>query len=141
MFLFATITIGIGAEPKSEPTLEDLFQAIRIVETGGEPDMGVGASGDNGKALGPYQIWVVYWKDAIEFEPAIGGKYGDCAQAEYSRKIMMAYFRRYGRSFLEAKDWESLARMHNGGPRGHLKEATLGYWGKVKRQLEQVAEE
>jgi len=30
---------------------------------------------------------------------------------------------------------EMLARIHNGGPRGYLKPATLKYWLKVQRLL------
>jgi hypothetical protein len=31
---------------------------------------------------------------------------------------------------------EGIARRHNGGPRGHLKRTTLGYWGRVRTLLE-----
>ena len=30
---------------------------------------------------------------------------------------------------------EDLARIHNGGPNGYKKSATLGYWEKVKKYL------
>jgi hypothetical protein len=30
---------------------------------------------------------------------------------------------------------EDLARIHNGGPKGHTKKATLKYWDKVKKEM------
>jgi hypothetical protein len=33
------------------------------------------------------------------------------------------------------KDFETLARIHNGGPRGHKNPATVGYWNKVRKNL------
>jgi hypothetical protein len=113
--------------------LDGLLDAIRLVETGGEPNNGDGAIGDEGKALGPYQIWRVYWTDAVQHDKTIKGTYEDCGKSEYSRKVVKAYLRRYGKSFIENKEWENLARIHNGGPKGHKKSATLKYWEKVKR--------
>jgi hypothetical protein len=48
---------------------------------------------------------------------------------------MLAYFARYAPKALEMKDWETLARVHNGGPKGHTKKATLGYWAKVQKEM------
>ena len=42
----------------------ETLDAIRVVETGGCPNDGIGAIGDGGNALGPYQIWKPYWIDA-----------------------------------------------------------------------------
>jgi hypothetical protein len=114
---------------------DDLLDAIRIVETGGEPNEGIGAKGDNGKALGPFQIWEVYWKDAREFAPDLGGSYQDCGAHKYSRQVIKAYMNRYAKKAVENEDWQTIARIHNGGPRGHKKDSTLGYWKKVQKQL------
>ena len=46
-----------------EVTLEDLYAAIRIVESNGDPS----AVGDHGQSIGCYQIWEDYWKDATNF--------------------------------------------------------------------------
>jgi len=110
-----------------------LLSAIRSVESGGDDN----AVGDGGKAIGPYQIWKIYWKDAIEFDPSIGGKYEDCFNREYAEKIVDAYMRRYAtkRRLGHEPTWEDMARIHNGGPNGYKKESTKGYWAKVKRFL------
>ena len=49
---------------------------------------------------------------------------------------MIAYWKRYCPKAFEAGDWETLARVHNGGPKGHTKKATLKYWEKVKNRME-----
>lgn len=107
---------------------EKFLAAVRQVESSGKDNL----VGDNGAAIGPYQIHKAYWKDAVEFDKSIGGKYEDCFNHEYAKKVVKAYLRRYA-----PKDasYETLARIHNGGPRGGSKTATIGYWKKVKRVL------
>lgn len=108
------------------------LDAIRRVETGGLPNAGKGAVGDNGASIGPYQIQRAYHADAR----MKAGKYEDCStDATYAEQTMLAYFARYAPKALESKDWETLARVHNGGPKGHTKKATLGYWAKVKKEM------
>ena len=58
-----------AALPSQGYTWTDTLQAIRQVETGGQPNEGRGAVGDGGRALGPLQIHRVYHVD-----PANGGK-------------------------------------------------------------------
>jgi hypothetical protein len=48
---------------------------------------------------------------------------------------VVAYLHRYGKKALADKDYEKLARIHNGGPRGHTKSATVKYWRKVEKAL------
>lgn len=103
------------------------FVALHQVETGGR----LGAvKGDGGRALGPLQIHRGYWQDS-----GVAGRYEDCAGLEYSRAVVTAYMRRYARQAVASGDLETLARCHNGGPSGHRKTATLGYWQKVKANL------
>jgi predicted chitinase len=49
--------------------------------------------------------------------------------------VATAYFKRYAPAAWAAGDVETLARIHNGGPRGHLKPATKGYALKVRAQM------
>jgi len=110
------------------------LDAIRIVESGGNDN----AVGDGGNAIGPYQIWKNYWKDAVEHEPSIGGKYEDCFDQKYAEKIVNAYMDRYAipRRLGHEPTFEDIARIHNGGPNGHKKKATIPYWEKVQKELE-----
>ena len=108
------------------------LDAIRRVETGGLPNAGKGAVGDKGASIGPYQIQRAYHADAR----MKAGKYEDCStDATYAEQTMLAYFARYAPKALESKDWETLARVHNGGPKGHTKKATISYWAKVKKEM------
>jgi len=101
------------------------FRALHIVETSGR----TGAIlGDNGKALGPLQIHKAYHADA-----RIGGDYSRCADLDYSRRVVSAYLQRYAPAAWAAGDVTTLARIHNGGPRGASKPATVAYVDKVAR--------
>lgn len=110
-----------------------LLDAICKVESNCESD----AVGDGGKAIGPFQIWRVYWSDAVEFDPSIGGVYEDCLDKEYAEKVVRAYWRRYAneRRLGRPVTDEDRARIHNGGPRGYNKKSTEKYWRKVKNVL------
>jgi hypothetical protein len=112
---------------------EALLDALIQVESAGDDD----AVGDNGNAIGCLQIWKVYWIDATEFS-GIKGKYTDCYDREYAKQIVDAYMKRYAKeAWTDPKkfDAEKCARIHNGGPKGYKKKATIKYWNKVKKEL------
>ena len=114
-----------------------LLDAIRQVESGGRgaetPD------GDGGKAIGAYQIHRAYWQDATEWL-RVDWPYADARDPVKARRAVVAYMDRYGRNFQRETGREATAevyaRMHNGGPRGWKKKATLPYWNRVKRVME-----
>lgn len=112
--------------------LADLLNAIGVVESLNNDD----AVGDGGNALGRFQIWEVYHRDALEYAPAIGGQYSDVTQRVYAERVVVAYMMRYAEESITAGRWDILSRIHNGGPRGYLKRATLVYWEKVEKILE-----
>lgn len=119
--------LALGAGKIHRPTL---MQAIHQVESSGSlnpPD------GDGGNSIGPMQISRAYWKDATDHDKTIGGVYEDCRKLEYSERVVRAYWDRYGGK--NPTD-EKLARIHNGGPNGHKKQATVGYWNKVRAAME-----
>ena len=109
--------------------LPDKFvRAIHLTETGGR----VGAiRGDGGKALGPLQIHYACWKDCN-----VPGTYNQCTNLAYSTKVMEAYMNKYARKYIASKDFQSMARIWNGGPAGYRRAATIGYWNKVKHNLD-----
>lgn len=53
--------------------------------------------------------------------------------------LIIRYWKYYGAQYEAregvAPDYQVLARIHNGGPRGYAKAATRPYWEKVKRYL------
>ena len=102
--------------------------AIHQVETGGREGAIVG---DNGAALGPLQIHRVYWIDS-----GIKGNYLQCTNLAYSTKVMAAYLNRYCPAAVSNSNYEIMARIHNGGPKGPTKKATDKYWSRVRSKLD-----
>lgn len=99
------------------------FNALHHVETSGR----TGAIlGDNGRALGPLQIHESYWRDS-----GVAGSYSQCADLGYSQRVVSAYLKRYAPAAWARGDAVELARVHNGGPRGASKQATIGYARRV----------
>lgn len=115
-----------------EPTLEDLYAAMRWVESNNNSS----AVGDNGNAIGCYQIWENYWIDALKYS-GLGGSYSDCFDCDYAHQIVLAYMDRYATEERLGRPvtFEDIARIHNGGPNGHRKEITKKYWKKVEARL------
>jgi len=101
------------------------FRALHVVETSGRTGP---ILGDQGRALGPLQIHRAYHSDA-----RIGGDYARCADFDYSKRVVSAYLQRYAPQAWAAGDVTTLARIHNGGPRGATKQATVNYGAKVAR--------
>jgi len=110
------------------PAIKKLLAAIRAVESSGDDR----AVGDSGRSLGPYQISRAYWLDGGG-DPA---RYRtDVWSPESCRPVVLGYWRRYAASALAAGDAETLARIHNGGPRGARIAATRKYWSRVRSRL------
>jgi hypothetical protein len=104
---------------------ESFWRALHQVETSGRHGA---ILGDNGKSLGPLQISRAYWQDA-----RVGGSYSQVTSVVYARRVVTAYLKRYAPVAWAKGDVATLARIHNGGPTGHKKTATLPYADKVRR--------
>ncbi len=131
---YLAIVLALAVNPPAGFNAAPILDAIEAVETGGHADP-ANAIGDGGKALGPMQIHKVYWLDAVEHDPSLvanGETYQSVRDRTYARRVVMAYWSRYAKSWTS----EELARIHNGGPKGYAKRATLGYWAKVKKALD-----
>jgi hypothetical protein len=112
--------------------MADLFRAIGQVESGHDDN----AVGDGGASIGRYQIQEPYHRDALEYHKTIGGVYTDVRNPRYAERVMRAYFKRYAKAAYYARDYETLARLHNSGPKwAKKKHKTDGYWAKVKAEL------
>ena len=117
------------AEPQNSFTLDDLFDVIRTVETGGHPTPNT-AVGDGGLSYGPFQIGKLYFQDSQEFDPSLAGvRYEQVGVDSVARRVMIAYWGRYAKSFTA----EELCRLHNGGP---SKRGTDKYWAKCRDLIE-----
>ena len=123
-------TAAAATPPPSAFNTAAVLDAIKAVETGGCADPNA-ATGDNGRAIGAFQIHKCYWQDAVEYDKTIGGCYADCRNEAYARRIVVAYLSRYCRVWTA----ETVSRIHNGGPKGASRAATLAYWHKVENAL------
>lgn len=134
--LMAAAICGIGLIPLAA-SAKDLgwtdkewsrfTDAIHQVESNG----GNNVFGDGGDSIGGYQISEAAFQDAQEFDPSIKGEWKDClTDLNLSKKVCVAYIKRYAPAGATPED---CARIWNGGPKGHKKEATLHYAKKFKR--------
>jgi hypothetical protein len=119
----ALLLLALAATAHAAPP-DSFWRALHIVETSARTGPIIG---DGGRALGPLQIHRAYHADS-----RVAGDYSRVADLDYSKRVATAYLKRYAPAAWKAGDVEVLARVHNGGPRGHLKSATKGYGVRVK---------
>lgn len=130
-----SLWIASGQTTKAEEVTwsqREMLDAIRWVESSNRINV---PDGDNGRAIGPYQIHRIYWLDAHEYEDELGGTYQDCRNRDYAERVIDAYMRRYAKEAWRIGRAEKVARVHNGGPKGHKKKATDRYWQRVLKRL------
>jgi hypothetical protein len=118
------LLLALAATAQAAPP-DSFFRALHIVETSGKRGA---ILGDNGRALGPLQIHRGYHADS-----RVSGDYARCADLDYSKRVVSAYLQRYAPAAWASGDVTTLARIHNGGPRGSNKPATVAYGDKVTR--------
>ena len=123
----ALLLLAICATCHAAPP-DSFWRALHIVETSGRtgPILGDYVNGKP-QALGPLQIHRGFHADS-----RVAGSYERVADLEYSKRVATAYFKRWAPEAFAKGDVEMLARVFNGGPRGHLKPATKGYGARVK---------
>jgi hypothetical protein len=102
--------------------IERLLDAIAHIESNCDRN----AVGDGGKALGVYQIHRDYWGEGTEIL-GVDWPHRDAIDPEKARRVVRAYLLYYGKG----KSLLDMARIHNGGPRGCTKKATLRYAQKI----------
>jgi len=107
--------------------LDELLNAIAVIESSNNPT----AYNKAEDAAGLYQIRPIYLADVNRILGCDRYSLADRFDPEKSSEIVTVYLNHYGRD----KNVETLARIHNGGPKGHKKESTKPYWQKVKEKL------
>lgn len=108
------------------------LNAIEQVESRGNAN----AVGDNGRAFGCLQIWQAVVIDTNRIT-GTNYKHADAFNRDKARAMARAYLNYYAskKRIGHAPTDQDYARIWNGGPSGHRKTATLGYWVKVKKEL------
>ncbi|MFA5382231.1 MAG: transglycosylase SLT domain-containing protein [Candidatus Micrarchaeia archaeon] len=118
--IFGIVPDCEAMKPKNEEyTIENLLDAIAIKESNGDSN----AVGDNGRALGAFQIWEIYVKDVNRILGEKAFKNTDRLDYYKSRTMTKIYLEHYGKG----KSLFDMARIHNGGLNGCKKEATRKY--------------
>lgn len=133
------IAIGLVAIAAVSASAKDLYEAIATVESNGNDY----AIGDNGNAVGRYQIWKIYVDDVNRICKLLRNKkqytYADRTNPVKSLEMVKIYTwfyaKRYERLTGKKATDEIKARIHNGGLNGWKKTATIKYWNKVKREM------
>jgi hypothetical protein len=123
LIILALLTSAVHAAPP-----ESFWRGLHIVESGGKRTGLI--LGDQNRSRGPLQIMRAYHTDS-----RVAGAYEQVDDLAYSRKVVTAYLKRYAPKAWAAGDVETLARVHNGGPRGHLKPQTKAYAERVRRAM------
>ena len=132
--------------PKYIP-FDMLAQALILQESKGNAN----AVGDNGKSRGWLQIQKAYWKDAMLYGDMIeisrgkviwvekGWTYDEVVKnKEKSIQCVRWYCQRYAsKAYGDGNkvDWNSLARLHNGGPGLMRSHATDSYASDIREIL------
>jgi hypothetical protein len=132
----------------SKVTWEIFLEAL-LRKEGRKLPNGEWATGDDGKALGPFQIWKVYWKDSgVDFP------YEKCVEIKASKLCIAGYMKRHeyaawsnvNHRFATIDEIMALAKCHNGGPnwrkkKGQARENLTNYWKEFRKILEEVLSE
>ena len=121
-----------GAQRCSE---QRFFKVLGQIEAGGDP----AAIGDNGRAVGVYQIHKIYVDDVNRIFRKRVFTYSDRESPAQSQRMVTIYLQHYAtdRRLGRAVTVIDLARIHNGGPNGWRKKATLAYGRKFNRILKE----
>ncbi len=110
---------------------QNFFAAIRTEESYD----GKVTIGDGGLSRGDYHITRAFWTDGCE-QGNVDWDYDTLVWSRpHCEQIMLWYFQRYCPDAMKRCDLKTLARIHNGGPRGHRKAATLEYWRRIQKHM------
>ena len=112
---WVAVTSAAAVNPND---VERLLDAIARIESHCDPN----AVGDGGRALGAYQIHRAYWEEGTELL-GVNWPHRDATDPKKARRVVKAFLLHYG----QGKSLLEMARIHNGGPRGDKKKATLPY--------------
>lgn len=104
-----------------------LLAALIAVESQGDNQ----ALGDHGRSLGPLQITRAAVRD-VNRVYGTSYRWRDMTNRPVAIWTACAYVRIYAPP---GATEEQLVRIHNGGPRGHLKSSTETHWMKVQKQM------
>lgn len=110
--------------------LRPLLNSLQFVEASNKESCSEGTS-----CIGPFQISRHYHHDAWKQAPPIA--WSRCRDLNHAENTVIAYWFKYCPDALEKHDFETLAKIHKGGPQGLQKEEINYYWRKVSQHLKE----
>ena len=134
LFTMSAHAIDFNSAPASDADWTAFLDAVAQVESGGKT--GVSITDVNGKkSVGCLQIQQPYLTDS-----RLSYTLSEMTDKVKAYAVAKAYLQRYAKNYkrVTGKDatFEVLARIHNGGPTGWSKAATVAYANKVKAKLQ-----
>lgn len=131
---YATIIVTLFITTCIAQVPTKLLDAIATVESSNQATV----VGDGGKSVGMYQLGKLYIDDVNNIYGTTY-KYSDRLNPAISREITAKYLTHYGKVYTrktgKKPTAEVYARIHNGGPGGYKKKATIKYWSKIRDVL------
>lgn len=135
ILLLGVCSVGYGREVAPQRLLDAIMQ----VESKGKAD----AIGDNGEAVGAYQLHRIYVNEVnrILYITSKNKKaidtygYSDRLDKAKSRSMTLIYLT-YWAEYHKLTDLVLIARLHNSGPNGYKKKCSIGYGKKIKKLLD-----
>lgn len=119
----------VGTQEQSN--LDIALHCIHMVESSGGKNT---KDGDNGDAIGEYQIHKSYWEDATRILK-VDWPYKNARNKIKAEKAVRAYLLHYQKTNKYPATIETYTRLHNGGPNGPKRKSTVVYWNKCKQYL------
>ncbi len=135
--LFVSINNSFGGNTNNLSNFETFLKALGTVESSNNPK----SYNKKENAIGIYQIRLLYFKDSKQFNKNLSKyNHSDCFNEGISKLVVLSYFGRYEPKALKVGDYETLARLHNGGPNhknktGAAKNRLDIYWNKINKEL------
>jgi len=129
----SAVSLAVNS-PQSQRALDPiarLLEAIAWVESRGRTR----AVGDRGRARGILQIHKPAWLDAIRYGRVNWPYERYVWSRPHAEQVARWYWQRYAPEAYRTGNLEVLARIWNGGPRGHRRRSTLSYWRRVRAAL------
>lgn len=132
------LALCYSVEAKESYTMEELIQAIIIVESGGD-DYVIGDRHLQNKAYGSLQIRQPCVDDVNERAGTDYRAEDMLGNRRLSVWCFLWYISRYATEerLGRTPTAEDIARIWNGGPNGYKKKSTHRYWSKVRKELEE----
>jgi hypothetical protein len=120
--------------PKKKDSLQPLIKAIIHVESHGN-DSAVNVSS---QAVGCMQIRPIMVREVNRILKIKNRSERYNLSHRYNRKKSIEMFHIWREYHHKSDTWENIARCWNGGGKGHVMASTVGYWNKVRNQINET---